>query len=530
MKQVLHIFTKDVRRFWPEISISLALTAGYALLAPLQWKTMIDFANPSLHLLPGLLSLLVPVSWWVLIARVIHEERLVGDTQFWITRPYEWKRLLGSKVLFLLAFLCLPLFLAQSLMLAEAGFQPLALLHGLLYSLFLCAVIIVLPLAAFAVITANFARMTLAMLGVLLAVAVGVTVAMLRFFPNGAGMPFPLRDGINILIYMAGVAIAIPLAYALRKPWLSRLLLIAVPILAGSICLFASHFDRAQVEHRYPATHDAAPIQLGYVSGVGFNSYSASSTFRRPLVPLTITLAEWGVAQDKAILPDGVRAELTGPDGSHWESEWNPLEGFRFLPGYARFSTGVMIPVEVYNKFHSKPVHVRLTFAVSEAKLMRESVVALSQDNFAVPDFGECAAQALWGFSDRFRDIHCLSPLRQPALTYIATHWSSESCPAGNSGAEDGPVGDSWVGSVKRAAADFNISPVAEQSISFSNNTGYRSEPRFLCPGTPIHFRQYGLERRTQASLDIPGFQLPEATVVGNVLTLTNHTTSQPAK
>jgi len=524
MKQVLHIFTKDVRRFWPEILISLGITAAFVLIEPMNSR------NGSLALLAGLLSLLVPVSWWVLIARVIHEERLVGDRQFWITRPYEWKRLLGSKVLFLLAFLCLPLLLAQGLMLAEAGFQPLSFVHGLLYSLFLCTAIIALPLAAFAVVTSTFARMTLTMLGVLLAVATGVTVAMLWFFPNGAGMPFPLRDGVNISIYLAGVTIAIPLAYALRKPWLSRLLLIAVPVLAGSICLFASHFDRAQVEHRYRPTHDAAPVQLAYVSGAVFNSYSASSTFGRPQVPVSFVLAEWGVAQDKAVLGDGIRAELTGPDGSHWESGWMKQEWNRFLPGYSRFNATVMVPVEVYNKFQSKPVNVLLTFAVSEAKVVRENVVAVPQGKFAVPDFGECAAQTVWGFSDRLMGINCLSPLRQPALTYISAHWTSGACPIGNSGAEDGPVGDAWVGSLERGAADFNISPVAQMPFSLSNNTGYRGEPRFLCPGTPIHFRQYSLERRTQASLDIPGFQLPEATVVGNVVTITNHTTSQPAK
>jgi hypothetical protein len=36
---------------------------------------------------------------------VIHAEALVGDRRFWLTRPYEWKKLLGAKALFLLVFL-----------------------------------------------------------------------------------------------------------------------------------------------------------------------------------------------------------------------------------------------------------------------------------------------------------------------------------------------------------------------------------------------------------------------------------------
>jgi len=30
---------------------------------------------------------------------VVHAESLVGDRQFWITRPYEWKKLLTAKAL-----------------------------------------------------------------------------------------------------------------------------------------------------------------------------------------------------------------------------------------------------------------------------------------------------------------------------------------------------------------------------------------------------------------------------------------------
>jgi hypothetical protein len=37
MKQILHIFAKDTRRFWPEISISLALLATFVCIGPNLW-------------------------------------------------------------------------------------------------------------------------------------------------------------------------------------------------------------------------------------------------------------------------------------------------------------------------------------------------------------------------------------------------------------------------------------------------------------------------------------------------------------
>jgi hypothetical protein len=37
MKQILHIFTKDVRRFWPEILTLLALVAAFVIIHSYVW-------------------------------------------------------------------------------------------------------------------------------------------------------------------------------------------------------------------------------------------------------------------------------------------------------------------------------------------------------------------------------------------------------------------------------------------------------------------------------------------------------------
>lgn len=136
MKQILHIFAKDARRFLPEIVVSLAITVAFTWIYPYQWRSEYIgavaggsfFVPEEMTLLASCLTLLPPVSWWLLITRVIHAENLVGDCQFWITRPYEWPKLLAAKTLFLFGFLYLPLFLAQCVLLIQAGFHPLAYL------------------------------------------------------------------------------------------------------------------------------------------------------------------------------------------------------------------------------------------------------------------------------------------------------------------------------------------------------------------------------------------------------------------
>ena len=143
MKQVLHIFAKDARHHWGEIFLCLVITAAFAWIYPSQWlgATTIwsgrhygqyesSYSPYIVEILARVLMGLVPVSWWLLITNLVHDERLVGDRQFWLTRPYEWKKLLAAKLLFLLAFLCLPLLFAQSYLLAVAGFSPLSFVPG----------------------------------------------------------------------------------------------------------------------------------------------------------------------------------------------------------------------------------------------------------------------------------------------------------------------------------------------------------------------------------------------------------------
>jgi hypothetical protein len=124
MRQALHIFAKDVRCLWYEIAIVLIIAVDYAYLQCL--------SHPP-YVLATVLLALQPIAWPFLVVRAVHEEPLPGDQQFWITRPYSWRSLLAAKVLFMLAFLHLPLFLADCVILAWHGFSPLPYLPGLLW-------------------------------------------------------------------------------------------------------------------------------------------------------------------------------------------------------------------------------------------------------------------------------------------------------------------------------------------------------------------------------------------------------------
>jgi hypothetical protein len=75
----------------------------------------------------------VVLAQWFLVISVVQEDRLAGDRQFWITRPYSWKSLLLAKLLFVLLFLSLPELLDHLVALAVNGYSPLHYLSALLW-------------------------------------------------------------------------------------------------------------------------------------------------------------------------------------------------------------------------------------------------------------------------------------------------------------------------------------------------------------------------------------------------------------
>ena len=113
MKQALHIFKKDVRYLRYDISIALLAAVVFAV---------------------SKILVILPAVWWFIIPRVIHLESLVGRRQFWRTRPYEWKSLLGAKLSFVFTFVNVPLFVADAAIVHNAGFSIGSSIPGLLWT------------------------------------------------------------------------------------------------------------------------------------------------------------------------------------------------------------------------------------------------------------------------------------------------------------------------------------------------------------------------------------------------------------
>ena len=178
---------------------------------------------------------------------------------FWITRPYEWQKLLAAKVLFAVAWIGVPFLLAQSLILAEAGYSPLTYPPGLLLNLLGVGTVFLLPLFSLATVTANFARLTFTLLACL-AIFVGCTFLTDGILRGSYTSANPYTNWLLYPLLFCGCTLAIVLQYATRRVWVSRALLIVLPFLLA--LTVAANRRQSLVDRAYPQPGAASSALL----------------------------------------------------------------------------------------------------------------------------------------------------------------------------------------------------------------------------------------------------------------------------
>lgn len=339
MKQVLHVFVKDAHHQWPEILISFAAILTLTLTYHSRWQTDAGLYAVSSSIfglvshLPNLLAFfmvpIVPLSWWLLISRAIHEEKLIGDRQFWITRPYEWKELLAAKLLFLVVFLYVPLFIAQCVILAQAGFSPFRFLPGLLFESLLFTAVLALPLVVLATVTRNFARMTLAILSAAVSlIAVGWLAS--NAPPDRVGIPHGTDIGFVLALCLCVAVVVVQ--YAKRNVKIAWTLLALVLVVFGVCAMGGAPSDAAMNQTYAPRQPAVAPAQFAYRDQPE-STPSAYVTRNNDWVGISIPVFVSGVADGTIAIPDDMKVTLEAPGGPHWTSVWQPVFMEKFFPG-----------------------------------------------------------------------------------------------------------------------------------------------------------------------------------------------------
>ena len=499
MNQVLHIFRKDVRRHWLEIIVSLLLLIGFAWKMPILWSPEPSFGETSLpRWLFALLGVSLCLSWSFLVVRVIHGESLVGDRQFWLTRPYQRRWLMAAKALFVIAFINVPVLIFDVVLLARAGFSPWHYLPGLLQGQFLLTAVLVVPVATISVITESPAQFLLVLFGIVAYIS-GLTWIVGEIPSSSAGGDIP---GPAVLMVAGGTCLALlVLQYFRRDTVVSRWTLL------GSMCVIATALIVAPygrlVEHTYPDL----PMGSLVSAGVKIEKNSEASPDNSPVMGKTLNLYvpidTSGLAQGSLVVVDAARLTIYAPGGLAWNSGW-VSSGRVLWPAPGRFTQAFDVSSKFYSSVAGSDVEMRIGLAVSEYREGAPKQITVAAGNFKLTEGVICSVGQKRYFYNAA--LQCKTALNEPAF---AAHLDPKSttCTLPDS---------SWPSLQFRrndgnATADFGggagLFPVQPFEIDFgaaTNPSGNKSVS-IVCPGTnfsiatPERFSRYRIKTEIQA-------------------------------
>lgn len=499
--QIVHIFRKDVRCYWPEVAITVAMLVAFAWVEPKQWMRQ-EF-RPDIQLLAQLLVALVPVGWAFLIVRLVHEESLVGDRQFWVTRPYRWKKLLAEKLLFVLVFVNVPLLIADVVLLVKAGFGPISYISGLLWLQLLWILILILPTVTLGTITSSIGQAVLVVLGAILcAVVLGIleSAAPNSGLPRAESIPGSLQ---LIVVVVAAVAVVV-WQYARRRTARSRVLIASVIVTATLIVPLATPRQRL-IARAYPqvGAGQAMPVQLA------FDSHKQSLQTRgygeKNKVSIGIPLIVSGISQGSVISVDGIVLTIEAPGGQRWNSGWRGGGSYLF-PNRQHTQTYFTADKDFYERVKSTPVSAHISFALAELREKEVRRIVVRAEEFAVPGEGRCSLAAM-------DQVVCLFPLKTPFLLMSVQSEEITCTPREKeTPLPAGITGYGWMGRRNSSPAEFGISPVQVSPLYVWDWGGFEdhyARPG-VCPGTPLSFGMLEEVRGKRSELQIDGIRLAD--------------------
>lgn len=476
--QVLHIFKNDVRHFWRELGLMIAIVVAYG------WQTSIHsqesgflmdvpfFASSS-----EILSLLVPVSFIFLMLRAIHAECPVGDRQFWVTRPYDWRQLLAAKLLFTVLFSSLPLFVLQAFLLWHGGFWPPKYIWGLLQFQLIWSVFIFLPVGTLAVVTASIGQFLLGALALLLYfIALGEVMGKI---PNsGVGgtdlIPFWISDFLLATVVFA----VIFRQYAHRRTAWSRIVLLSLGVAVPA--LFAVTPYRMLIARAYPVLAPDRPLPVQLAFDPARPASLKGGYPEKNKVHIKLPLLVSGMAEGSRVVESGILVVIDGPGGLHWESGWRGGHG-ELLADRPRNSEAVTLDKVFFERMKSASVNVHLIYALIPARARQVVHIVAGPGPFTVPDDGKCSFSPLTG-----NRAMCLFPPQKIDLMLLSAKMEEITCKPGEN-TKPRPVGRVAYGWAFQTGSSI-LNPVVANALNLSDfgDQDERNFPEGVCPGTAL--------------------------------------------
>lgn len=506
MTQIIHIFKKDVRRHWPEILISLVLLGLYTritLQGPPDRAAMISLGwiMPFAELVAPLM-----IFFWIFIGvRLVQGESLVGDRQWWVTKPYDWWKLLAAKSLFLVGFLCLPLFLVQLFLLHEAGFPILHNLHGVLSMQLVLAVTLLLPSMALGSLSKGVGQ---ALIGIFAVIVVfWFTATVMQEIPSiGMSSAVSGFESIPTFLVLVSIIGATVWQYARRKTWAARGTIMGGAIL---ILLIVALTPYAKfVDRKYPPVEMAeAPVQFAF-QPAKLNHKKQNPTWDvASVVSFGIPLQVSGIPEGRAVVLDGINVVVETSGGFKLDRGWTG-QGQVMWKGDQDELIYFQMKRKDYEKIKSENTGLHVEMALTEYQGSEERELILKEGEFQDVKLGICRLHD--GDSSQ---IDCRRPFQYPSLMASfdpAKTNCHEQLEAGQI-AED-KVSHVWFGPHDEDSSGAGLNPVDNYQLNFGSRSWNRTKKRVvnLCLGATMTLAKPIEKRHVRIKMEIKDVHLAD--------------------
>jgi hypothetical protein len=360
MRQAIHIFAKDVRALWPQILLVLALTSAAAAAE----RDLVTWA--------------LVLTRCYLIVGAVHQEKLVGDRQWWLTRPYSWKSLLGAKALLMAVFVNLPLFVSDVVCVVAARLPLGPAWPNIWMRQAILALVwqYGLPAMALAAVTRGLVSFALAGVGALAAVFTIPAAfdalmrwGLLAWIPLSLGMIALTLGPVAVLVWQYRWRWALPARAVLCGMLLVCIAVVSLPPAAWAFGI------QARVGHNFERAENIRLRLTGYdldseghlEVGIGFD----------------------GVPEDMRVELNLFRLELAAGE-TKWNSGWRTPYGPAWEDTGRGAKVSTAIPPALLQKLPSRNVDLRLSVALTVLGPERTQVVDMRRGDVAVDGVGIC--------------------------------------------------------------------------------------------------------------------------------------------
>lgn len=498
MSQIFNIFQKDARHHWPEILVSWGLVAVYVWNQPRKWANRsvdIRLVTTLLNMLPALLVL----AWAFLIARLVQGETLVGDRQFWITRPYTWYKLLAAKLLAIVVFIDIPLFISQFALLKLGKFSVLPALGGLVLIHLMFAMILFVAALALSAVTSGIGQ---AALGLLIVFLVTLGIAGISSQIPNAGMVDDV-DGVQGLLYIACCIAVILLQYTRRRTLLSRMVILGTIALMVLILLLTP-YEAILTRHTYPLATKDHPLPAKF-------SFDRTLTFaheKRPPgrwveeeVPLELPFQVTDLDDKSLVQLQAIKLDLDWSGGRRWTSHWHSLS---HVLSYGRTRTwpGVSIEKKLYDEIQDTPVKAHVTLGMRLFRLSATTSVNVVGDRIGLPGNVQCVDDITMDW------LRCFSALKRLKPVFIAAELPNPECRVTQEATAEEPLAASpatYSDLGSDSGPEFDFTPVQDFTIILSRFYFYEDHEIRLpvCSGTRLLVSKPELQYAVRDEIDL---------------------------